>query len=314
MIVVVLSVASGCRQESPTSASSGSSMKVIATLFPLYDMARAIGGSKAEVRLLLPPGVEPHNFEPRPDDIISIQKAALFIYTNRFMEPWVEKLITGVGSKQLTVVDASAGLRLRPAESVARHDQGHKEEDDHDGHHTGGMDPHLWLDLDNAAKMVDLILAGFVVRDPANRNYYEANARTYKIRLKDIDRRYFATLARCDSRILLQGGHYAFGYLARRYGLEYLAATGVSADSETTPARMAELVRQVRTVGIKTIFTEELVSPRVAETIAEETGAGIMRLHAGHNISREELARGVTFPDLMEQNLDALAKGLQCRQ
>jgi zinc transport system substrate-binding protein len=176
------------------------------------------------------------------------------------------------------------------------------------------MDPHVWLDLGNAARMVDTILAGFVARDPADRSYFETNAAAYRRKLLDLDRRYKSTLGNCGTRTLLHGGHYAFGYLARRYGLDYMAATGVTADSEPTPARLAELVKKVRSLGLKAIFAEELVSPRVAETIADETGAQVLKLHAGHNISRDELARGVTFPLLMEDNLATLAKGLQCRQ
>jgi zinc transport system substrate-binding protein len=129
-----------------------------------------------------------------------------------------------------------------------------------------------------------------------------------------MDRRYYTALETCSSRNFLHAGHYTFGYLARRYRLDYLAATGVTGDSEPTPARMAALVKQVRNLGIKVVFAEELVSPKLAETLAGETGAEIVKLHAGHNVSREELSGGVTFPDLMEQNLAALTKGLQCHQ
>lgn len=277
-------------------------------------MARSIGGSKADVRLLVPPGVEPHNFEPRPDDIMTIHRSGLFIYTNRFMEPWAEKILKSVDAGRVKVVDASAGLMLLPPGSADHHDHAQNAAGAHTKHGDEGMDPHVWLDLHNAAKVLDAILVGFVDRDPVNRAYYEANATVYRKKLQDLDTAYSETLGRCTTRTLLHAGHYTFGYLAKRYGLDYSAATGVSADSEPTPARLAGLVKQMRTLGITVIFTEELVSPKLAETLASETGAEIVKLHAGHNISREELARGVTFPDLMEQNLASLAKGLQCRQ
>lgn len=309
---VCLLLAAGCSRSGPPAGGTDGRLQVVTTLFPLYDMARAIGGSRADVRLLLPPGVEPHHFEPRPDDIIAINKASLFIYTNRYMEPWAEKLVKGIATERLRVVDASASLTLhRPGgEQAGRHtaDDGHPE-------HAGeGIDPHVWLDLGNAVQMVDEIQKGFVAGDPANRSYYEANAAAYRKKLQDIDQHFSATLGACRHRVLLHAGHYAFGYLAGRYKLEYVAATGMAADAEPTPARLAALVKQIRQTGIRTVFTEELVSPKLAEAIAGETGAQIVLLHAGHNISREELSRGITFPELMEQNLAALEKGLQCRQ
>jgi zinc transport system substrate-binding protein len=303
----------GCSQDKPSGVSP-SGIQVVTTLFPLYDMARAVGGSKADVRLLVPPGVEPHNFEPRPDDIISVNKAALFIYTNRYMEPWAEKLVKGVASERTKVVDSSVGLKLNTAIDAHRDSDGHEKAGAGHKGRDSGMDPHVWLDLENAVKMLDTILAAYIVKDPVNRSYYEANAASYRGILLNMDRRYVATFASCRNRTLMHAGHYAFGYLARRYGLEYLAATGVTADSEPTPVRLAELVKQVRALGVKVIFTEELVSPKLAETLADETGASIAKLHAGHNISRDELSKGVTFPDLMEQNLVVLAKGLQCSQ
>lgn len=303
----------GCSQGTQPSVATGSKLQVVTTLFPLYDMARAIGGTYADVRLLVPPGVEPHNFEPRPDDIMTINRSGLFIFTNRFMEPWAEKMIRAVDIGRIKVVDASAGLQLRPPDFSGRHEHAHEDSGGHGSNHAEkGLDPHVWLDLANAVRMLDTIRVSIVEKDPAHRAYYETNAAVYRKKLEDLDRQFSATLGVCSNRTLLHAGHYAFGYLAGRYGLDYVAATGVSADSEPTPARLAGLVKQVRTLGIKVVFSEELVSPKLAETIAGETGAGIVKLHAGHNISREELARGITFPELMEQNLDALAKGLQC--
>lgn len=302
----------GCSRETTSGPAATNRLQVVTTLFPLYDFARAIAGNRAEVRLLLPPGSEPHTFEPKPEDILAINRAALFVYTNRFMEPWAEDLVKGVPRDRLTVVDASAGLVLLDA--AVGHDHGHgaMEEGNHD--EPSGKDPHIWLDLTNAEAMIDTILAGFVARDPANRDYYTANAAAYKGKLAELDRRYRATLGTCKNRTLLHAGHAAFAYLARRYGITYVSATGVAADAQTTPTRMAELVKRVRALKLQYIFSEELVSPRVAETIAAETGARILRLHAAHNISKDELAAGVTFPDLMERNLAALATGLQCRQ
>lgn len=291
----------------------GHGLRVVTTLYPLYDFARAIGGDRAEVTLLLPPGMEAHGFEPKPADIVRVNGADLFVYTNPNMEPWAGDIIGGIDKGGTLVVDASAGARMLKAGKEGGPGHGN-EGRRHDGHRHGeGMDPHLWLDFGNARIMVDNILAGFVARDPRNSEFYTANAEAYKSKLKELDNRYRSGLATCGKRIFLHGGHFAFGYLANRYGLHYESAYAVGADAEPSPAKIASLISRIRASGLRYIYTEELVEPRVADVIARETGTGILKLHGAHNISRDELAAGVTFFSLMEANLNNLKIGLECR-
>lgn len=287
----------------------GHGLRVVTTLYPLYDFARAIGGDRAEVTLLLPPGMEAHGFEPKPADIVRVNGADLFVYTNPNMEPWAGDIIGGIDKGGTLVVDASAGARMLKAGKEGGH--GHGKGGRH--HHGEGMDPHLWLDFGNARIMVDNILAGFIARDPRNSDFYTANAGAYKSKLAELDNRYRSGLATCGKRIFLHGGHFAFGYLANRYGLHYESAYAVGADAEPSPGKIARLISQIRANGLQYIYTEELVEPRVADVIARETGAGILKLHGAHNISRDELAAGVTFFSLMEANLNNLKIGLECR-
>jgi zinc transport system substrate-binding protein len=228
------------------------------------------------------------------------------------MEPWAEKIISGVDSKKLRVVNAGERVAYQPA--LAEHEHGHTEGGEHDGHHDHkGMDPHIWLDFANASLMVDTILDGFVAADPVNAAFYRQNAETLKKRLAVLDLRYRTVLSSCSTKKILHGGHYAFGYLARRYNLEYHALSGISSDSEPSAERMAALVREIKSSGTKYLFAEELLSPRLTETLAKEAGVGVLMLHGAHNLSREDMSRNVTFFDLMERNLEQLQKGLQCR-
>lgn len=304
----LVALSTGCQKREAASVGV-KKLRIVTTLFPLYDFARNVAGDRAEVSLLLPPGLEPHSFEPRPEDIVRVNKANLFIYTNRYMEPWAADIVKGVDSAKLGIVDASRGAKLLKAGKESEHD-GEKEEKHH---HEGGMDPHIWLDFANAQVMVDNIAEGLAVKDPANKEYYLANASAYKAKLADLDNRYREGLSGCAKRVFLHGGHFAFGYLANRYGLHYESAYAVNADSEPTPAKLASLVRQMRENGLKHVYAEELIDPRMAETISRETGATILMLHGAHNISKDDLARGVTFLSLMEQNLTNLRTGLQCR-
>ncbi|RII25362.1 MAG: zinc-binding protein [Geobacter sp.] len=295
-----------CTQKEP--ATEKGKVQVVTTLFPLYDFARVVGGDRVEVSLLVPPGVEPHSFEPKPEDMVRINRAGMFVYTNPYMEPWVAGLLKGIDRRLLTVVDASRGITFLPA---GDHD------DEHDvnegGHHHAGMDPHVWLSISNARKMVENIAAALEVKDPPNAGFYRKNAAAYDQKLAELDRKFQEGLANCGTRQFFHGGHYAFGYLADRYGLQYVSAYAISADAEPRPRKLTAMIDQIRRSGTKYIFYEELISPRVAETISRETGATLLKLNGIHNLSRDELHGGATYFSLMEQNLADLRTGLQCR-
>jgi zinc transport system substrate-binding protein len=276
-------------------------LTVVTTLFPLYDFAKNIGKEKADVTLLLPPGIEPHSYEPRPSDIAKIQQADIFIYTGRFMEPWSENILKGIGSLGPLVIDSSKVIRLF-------------EEDGNDRHHGHIMtDPHIWLDFSNAKKMVVNILDGFLKKDLSQKDFYIKNVEEYKKKLDDLDRKFKDSLASCKTDTIIHGGHFAFGYLTRRYNIRYLSAyKGFSPDAEPTPGNLIELMKKMKEHHIKYIFYEELISPKVAEVIARETRTKLLMLHGAHNVTKDEMTRGVTFISLMEQNLDNLKIGLEC--
>lgn len=276
-------------------------LKVITTLFPLYDMAKNIGADKAEVSLLLPPGVEAHSFEPKPSDIVKINEADVFVYTGKFMEPWAEDVIKGAVNKNLIVVDASRGTKMIPG---VFHDADEP---------AGSLDPHIWLDFDNAKIMVKNITQAFQLKDDANKDFYEQKANNYSNELTGLDTLYKTTLATCKDREIVYGGHYAFGYLAKRYGLKYLAAQGVSPDAEPTANDLIKLVEQIKKDKIKYVFYEELTSPKIAETIAGETKTKMLLLNAAHNLSRDQFDQGLSFFDVLKKDLENMRVGLECK-
>ena len=309
VLILVLSVGAACRKKAEEAA-GGKKLQVVTTLYPVYDFARVVAGDKANVELLLPPGMEPHSLEPKPEDIFRVSKADLFIFTDIYMEPWAADLLKVVENGRVLVVDAGKGARFLPAAEEEGHDE-HGEEKGH--HHGKGMDPHIWLDLDNARLMVGNIAEGLAAKDPANRGYYLDRAAAFKEKLATLDRRFRDELANCATRMFLHGGHYAFGYLAARYNLQYKSAYAVSANAEPTPRKIAVLVNLMKSNKLQYIFYEELLAPTMAETIARESGARLLKLHGIHNVGRDELARGVSFISLMEQNLGNLKVGLRCR-
>ncbi|MBF0506169.1 MAG: zinc ABC transporter substrate-binding protein [Nitrospirae bacterium] len=299
IIIAVCQVSCGRRAEN---APHSGKLQVVSSLFPLYDFAKNVGGDRADVSLLLPPGVEPHSFEPRPEDIIKLGKADIFIYTNNYMEPWINDILKGINNPGLVIVNSSKDIELL------------KEEDEEEAQEHGGRDPHVWLDLTNAAKMVDAICDGFVKKDPVHKEFYRQNAESYKAKLLALDKKFSESLAGCKKKIFMSGGHYSFGYLAKRYNLRYLPAYyGFSPDAEPNPKDLIKLSKELTRNGLHYIFYEELVNPGVARTIAGETGAKLLLLHGAHNISRDELDRNITFLSIMEHNLENLKEGLECR-
>ena len=307
LTMMALAVLTACRQKN--SPVDSGRLQVVTTLFPLYDFVRNVGGDSVEVTLLLPPGVEPHSFEPKPEDVLKVARADVFIYTSLEMEPWAEKLVNGVARSGKPVkLQAGAGARYLAAAGGADDDH-HR----HEGTHQGARDPHIWLDIRNAMLMVDTIAGSLAKSAPAKRELFLANAAAYKKQLAALENRYKSGLAECKSREFIHGGHYAFAYLADCYQLNYISAFGVSAESEPSPRRLVELVKTVRQHKLDYIFYEELLSPRIAETIATETGAKLLKLHGVHNLTRDELDGGATYLSLMEQNLANLEKGLVCR-
>ncbi len=309
-IVILSGILSSCDNRE-ASLSDRDKVKVITTLFPLYDFARHIAGEKAQVEMLMPPGVEPHSFEPKPQDIARLQKTDILIFTGINMEPWVEKILKGLDNKNLIVVDSSNGLRFIPAQEDHDHKHTHTEGDKRDSH-DHFIDPHVWLDFDNAQKMADNIFIGLSKKDPGNAALYKKNLEDYKARLVELDSRYKEALKDCKKRVFVGGGHRLFGYIASRYNLRYLSAYGISPDSQPSAKAMASLTRMIKGEGLGYVFVEELISPKVAETLSRETGAGLLILKGAHNLTAEEFTRGITFIDIMNENLKNLKKGLQC--
>jgi zinc transport system substrate-binding protein len=289
--------------------------RVVTTLFPLFDFARNIGQDKLDLSMLLPPGVEPHAFEAKPSDMARVSQAEVFIYTGNAMEPWAERIVKGVGNPRLRVVDASKGIALMKMEGGEAGTGPVKSEETHRHRDPGlqGADPHIWLDLANAQQIVDTIADALVLARPVDERLLRQNAEVYKEKLRALDGRLTAELSKCPKREFIHAGHYAFGYLARRYNLTYVSAQGFVPDSEPTAKQLASLARQVQSRGLNVVFYEELVEPRIARTVAKETGAELLMLHGAHNLSKQDFDKGASFIGIMQDNLTHLKRGLGCQ-
>lgn len=313
----------GCAGGGKEAATSGSAVKndnkkmvVYTTIYPLFDFARNVGGDRAEVYNLLPPGADPHHWEPTPGDIVKISKSNVFVYCGAGLESWVEGALKNADTGKMVIVDCSRGIKLLEGGGHEEGHDGHDDDEEKEKHQQGrdggesnedhsGTDPHIWLDPVNAAIIVDSIRDGLIKADPANKEYYTANAYKYKEKLARLDGEYRTILAKAKVKHFVVS-HAAFGYLAGRYGLEQVPIRGLTADAEPNPARMAEIVALVRKYHIKYIFFETLVSPKVSETLARETGAGTLMLDPMGGMTEKDLAAGKNYLAIMEENLKNL--------
>ena len=291
----------------------GQKLKVMASFYPMYDFAVKIGGDKAEVTNMVPAGTEPHDWEPAAADIKNLEEAALFVYSGGGMGHWGEDVLASLETKKLGSVEASAGVTLRSGhihdEEEHKGAEEHTEEEEH-GHDHGQFDPHVWLSPVNAKKEMENIKNAYVKADPENKDYYEKNYQTYTAEFDKLDQEYKDTLSALPNKSIVVS-HEAFGYLCDAYGLTQMGIEGLSPDSEPDPARMAEIIDFVKANHVKVIFFEELVSPKVAETIAAETGAQTRVLNPLEGLSDEELKNGADYFSVMEDNLKQLKAALE---
>lgn len=307
---VVLSVLAVLSSSSPAALTAPARVRVVATIMPLADFARAVAGDRAEVRTLVPPGTSVHVWQPRPSDVRDISDCDLVIYIGRGLEPWLKSFLAAEppnGRKPLAL-EAGKGVELIAGDDDHGHEEGGTVH--HDEHEAG--DPHIWLDLGLDAGIVGRIAAALSALDPAGSAAYEANARVYIGRLNELDALFAKELSPCRGRTFVVAGHAAFGYLARRYGLVQKSLYGLSPDAQLSPKVMMEAVDFCRRNHVGAVFYENSVPDGAARTLAEETGARILVLKPGHGLSSRDLAGGLDFIDIMKENLASLKDGLNC--
>ena len=270
----------------------------MASFYPVYEAARRVGGDRVTVTNLTPAGAEPHDLELTPKQVDEILDARVVLYVGLGFQPAVEDAVKGR--------DGGVTVDLLQPLKTALRPSGEEEAA------SGGGDPHVWLDPVLMARLVGEIRDDLVRADPKGRATYTRNAADYGAEIAALDGRFRDGLADCDRRVLVTA-HAAFGYLASRYGLREEPIAGVSPEAEPDPKRLADLTGLVRREGVTTIFTEELVSPRVAETLAREAGVRTAVLNPLEGLTSAEQSAGESYVSIMDRNLQVLRSALGCR-
>jgi zinc transport system substrate-binding protein len=291
----------GCATTSSAEAGTADDagpVRVLASFYPLQYVAEAVGGDLVEVSSLTPPGAEPHDVELSPRQVRSVSETDLVVYLSGFQSA-VDEAVEARQPER--VLDAADVVDLVEGGAHEHAEDEHAEEEGH------VLDPHFWLDPQRLAALVEPVADVLAEADPASADAFAAGAARLSDELADLDAAYRAGLADCERRVVVTS-HEAFGYLTGAYGLEQVGMSGLDPEAEPSPARLRQIGDVVRQEGVTTLYTESLVNPKVAETLAGDLGVGTAVLDPVESQSDPD----ADYRAVMEQNLEALRSGLGC--
>lgn len=269
----------------PAVSQTEKALPVTVSGYVVYTLAKEIGGDKIQLTMLVPPGTEPHDFDPTPGTIIAIDTSDLFLYISPGIDPWVEDILRGLGKTQAYAVGAVAD----------------------------GENPHSWMTPAGAVQIAQHIAQVLAQVDSKNTSYYQENLARFKQEMTQLDQHFKQGLSNCQNRTVLHIGHNAFLPLAQAYGLTMQVLTGTSRQGEHSAYKLAALVQTIRREQLSAIFTEEMLSQQLVQTLADETGVQILPLYTIEEVSKQDFDRGISYQDYMQRNLQHLQEGLKCQ-
>lgn len=288
---------SGCSNDNKNvmnEKDNNTKLKVVVSFNPLREFAEYIGGDKVDVKVIIPDGTEPHDFEPKGKDLVALNNAKVFIYNGFGMEGWVDKTLSNLDNKELLTVEASKGCKPISANEENNSEPGE-----------GGYDPHTWLGLSTAIVEAENIKEAFVKADPANKEFYEKNYNDFKNKLETLLKDYREKFAQLKNKNFVTG-HAAFAYFCRDFGLKQNSVEGVFGEGEPSPKKMKDLINYCKANNVRTIFVEEMVSPKVSETLAKEVNAKVKTIYTIE--SKED---NKNYIESMEENINLVYESLK---
>ena len=279
-------------------------ISIVTTNFPAYDFARAVSGDKATIKMLVKPGTELHDFEPSPQDIISIENCDLFVYTGGESDEWVEDILKDLNNvRTLKMLDSVEAIE----EEIIDGMEAEEEESDEPEY-----DEHVWTSLKNAQKIASDIKKILAEISPENADYFEEKATNYNNQLSELDTKFQKIVDSSKRKTLVFGDRFPLRYFVEDYNLQYYAAfPGCSEQTEASSATIAFLADKVKAENIPVVLKIEMSSDKISQTIADETGAKVLTFNSAHNISAEDFRNNVTYLDIMQDNLSVLEEALR---
>lgn len=314
----------------PSEKADDGKIRIVATLFPYYDFARAIAGDRADVTLLLSPGREAHSFEPTPLDAVTISEADVFLYNGGEGEYWVDSMLDAAGeniavaARMMDYVDVLDEEYVEGMQGADGHDHDHAhdshedhdhdEHDEHEDEHDSDeveYDEHIWTSPKNAVVLCRAVCGAICEADPANEDFYRANCDDYCAQIEALDARFADLCASAPRKLLIFADRFPMLYFCREFGLDYRAAFhGCSGDTEPSLATIKYLIDKVEDENIPVVYTIDFGTKKIADVVSECTGAEEATLYSMQSVSRADFDAGETYLTLMERNYEALRKGL----
>ena len=278
-------------------------LSIVATNFPAFDFARAVAGDRAEIKMLIRPGVETHDFEPTPSDIIDIKNSQLFVFVGGESDDWVENILNDLDVEKTKIFKMMDSVAL-VEEEITEGMEGDSDEKEYD--------EHVWTSLKNAQKIVNGIKTELINISPENKDFFEENAKNYLEKLKNLDAEFEKIVRNGNRKTLVFGDRFPFRYLVDDYGLDYFAAfPGCSEQTEASSQTLAFLVDKIKSENIPVVLKIEQSSSKIARTLSDATGAKILTLNSAHTVSADDFKSGKTYVDLMTENLKVLEEALK---
>lgn len=291
-------------------------LQVVCSLFPYYDFVREIGGAYVSPRLLVAAGREAHSFEPTPMDVIRVSRADVFVYNGGEGEQWVDEILDSAGENIPTVLRMMDYADTLTEEPLAGHDDhdhadhDHEHDDDHDSDDIE-YDEHIWTSPVQAMKLCRAICDALCAADPAHAAVYRSNLENYLGQLAELDVAFRQVCSEKKRSLLVFGDRFPLLYFCREYGLDYRAAFhGCSSDTEPSLYTLKFLIDKVNEQDIPVVYALELSSRKVADAIAETTGAKVETFYSCQTVSQADWAAGEGYVSLMRRNVAALREGI----
>jgi zinc transport system substrate-binding protein len=288
VVLIVIGTFVGVYLSNSPAPSTSSTLKVLATFYPLYDFAQNVGGDKVNVSILVPETVDVHDFEPTPSSIQEVVSADVLIFNGAGLEPWIQQIVSASGNTKLIQVDTSQGIQLLPVSAEFQRN-------------SRTVDPHIWLDPVLAKQQVNNILQGLIQADPADSQYFTQNAQAYEAKLDTLNSEAINATSNVATSHFVTF-HEAFAYFAKQYNLTQIPISGPF-EEEPTPSDIQNVINAIHQYHLLYVGYESLENPATSQSISSQTNATLIEMNPIEGLTAQEKAAGKNYISLMQEDI-----------